>query len=136
MHTRVFRKGRTFYHGSQHGPLVEIVRNEPFWMTTRIRTAADFGLEVSRVVVLRPLNMLEMRLSEWWGWAKEELGFDGPVDMSAGPFCDWAELGGFYDGWHIPDAWGDGESDTMVCRPVGRVAVQAVLSEAQVDRAL
>jgi hypothetical protein len=135
MFAKHIKPGARFFHGSAHGALRDITHDAPFWMTTRIRTAADFGLEVSRVVTTKKLVLFQVSHLDLDGYVRDVLGLRGDPTMErvADVFC--AEGYGF-DGWHIPSFYGPGESDTMICRPIGRVKVDSFLTEAEVVRGL
>jgi len=137
-------RGARFFHGTT-GPRFSSLRSTPMWMTTRVRTAADFGLDVARVVAMRQLLLVAGREWDMRRFIRDDLGSVGAsntmwieADGHDAPrtFCAWASRTGF-DGWYIEDFYRpEGGADVMICQPNHSMKVASWLRESEVARAL
>ena len=113
----VLRTGRVFYHGRhERGPLA--LRPGPIWMSTSVWAALDFGF--NEPWRLKPRKAIRVMRFDGRNAHVELANLVGvePNDDSlfeaAVAFCAVANRHDV-DGWHLPDFYGPGASDTLIC---------------------
>jgi hypothetical protein len=128
-----FETGSVFYHGTSY-PGFEVLA-DPSWVTDNEYAGEDLAtihdasdtLRLFTLETKRPIKLILAHGKKDFVLALEELNIDYDYDSVFGddkyvildPFelADIVCEDGRFDGWHTPDQYRNGGSDTLICRP-------------------